>query len=68
MARRVVKHTMGIQDNGQNTNRRDVISTSIQKRGSYPSWSQTHKLQGGQLWWKKERRGHVSTAWSSGRS
>ena len=46
----------------------DMLSTSIRKRGSYPSWGRSHKLQGGQSWWKKERRGHASTAWPNGRS
>ena len=37
MARRVAKCIIGIQDDYQNTYRRDAVSTSIQKRGSYPS-------------------------------
>ena len=37
MARRVAKHTIGILDNRQNTYRRDAVSTSIWKRGSYPA-------------------------------
>ena len=33
MVERVVKRTMGIQDNSQNTYRRDTVLTSIWERG-----------------------------------
>ena len=62
MAWRIAKHTMGIQNVGENTHRRDAISTNVQKWGSHPNRGQTYKLQGTQPWRKQERRGHTSTA------
>ena len=37
MARKVAKSTMSIHDDCQNTYRRDIVSTNIQKWGGYPS-------------------------------
>ena len=37
MVGKPTKCTIGIQDNSQNTYRKDTILTSIQKRGSYPA-------------------------------
>ena len=36
MARRIVKHFMGLQDNDKDAYRRNTILTSIWKRGSHP--------------------------------
>ena len=37
MARRVVKRTMGVQDDGQDTYKRDAVLTSVRKRSRHPS-------------------------------
>ena len=44
MAGRITKCFMGIQDYDKDAYRRDTVSISIWKRGSYPNRSGAHKL------------------------
>ena len=37
MAGRIAKRSIGVQDDGEDTYRRDIVSTSIRKRGCHPS-------------------------------
>ena len=57
MAWRTTKHTMGVQNNGEDTNKRDAISANRRVRSGHSSRGRTHMLQGGQSRWKQERRG-----------
>ena len=47
MAGRIAKRSMGVQDDGEDTYKRDTVSTSVQEQGHHPSRGRTHKLQSG---------------------
>ena len=37
MTRRISKRSMGVQDDGKDAYRRDIVSTNIRKLGRHPS-------------------------------
>ena len=37
MAKRVAKHTIGVQDDNQDAYKRDAVSTSLRERGCHPN-------------------------------
>ena len=50
---------MGLQGNGEDTHKRDAISANKRVRSGHSNRGRTHILQGGQSWWKQERRDYV---------
>ena len=45
MARRTPKHTLGLQNNNQDTNRRNTLPNDIRKRSSGPRRNRTNYLE-----------------------
>ena len=68
MAWRIAKHTMGIQNDDNDTYKRDTVLIDVWKRSGLPGRSWAYELQGAQPWWEQKRQGNATTARPSGRA